>query len=76
MPISATRFSGLGNFGDVRVKLPSPPFRVGQSPFSSGSVAVESSQARDRTLQAGVKTSPVQAAAIRTLNRPFHAFRR
>ena len=30
---------GLGNFGDVRVKLQSPPFQVSQYPFSPNSAA-------------------------------------
>ena len=29
---------GLGKFGDVRVKMSSPPFQIGQYPFSPGNV--------------------------------------
>ncbi|MGC8639135.1 MAG: Calx-beta domain-containing protein [Isosphaeraceae bacterium] len=80
---------GLGNFGDVRVRMYSPPFQIGLYPFSPGSPAatkVESLGAviADQTRSARTKARAAAKPAVRQvapsvarpLNRPFHAFHR
>ena len=59
---------GLGSFGDVRVKLQSPPFQVSQYPFSPNSAA--STAARPMV------ALPGRGAKATTMNRSFRAFRR
>ena len=79
---------GLGNFGDVRVKMYSPPFQVSQYPFSPGSAASKAAKpliALDAVSRAKASSSQATAAkpasrgnstsVARTMNRPFHAFR-
>jgi hypothetical protein len=67
---------GLGNFGDVRVKLATPPFQISQYPFSPGSAAVASpTQAipgPSVTPEAASRRSSTRVAW--TMNRPFHSF--
>ncbi len=79
--------SGLGRFGDVRVKLSSPEFRIGAYPFSSGSAAPLA--ARSQIVLSPLETTASSPKAItpkpaarkhstgmsRTMNRPFHSFR-
>ena len=78
---------GLGNFGDVRVKMYSPPFQIGEYPFSPGSTVSTASTALKPLLKvasphAAGTLSPKQTAehtagsaskivAI-SMNRPFH----
>jgi len=70
---------GLGNFGDVRVKLASPPFQIGQYPFSPGSAASTAARllidvsALEATTSSSRSLAPRTQA--RTMDRPFHAFR-
>jgi hypothetical protein len=77
---------GLGNFGDVRVKLPSPPFQISQYPFSPGSAAskafkplialsaVEAKASSSQVVAAKPASRGNSTSAARTMNRPFHAF--
>ena len=79
---------GLGNFGDVRVKLASPPFQISQYPFSPGSAAstaakplialseVEANTSSGRSLVHKPASHGKLASNARIMNRPFHAFRR
>jgi hypothetical protein len=65
---------GLGQFGDVRVKLASPPFQISRYPFSPGSAA---SQTRaipslSVTPEPVRRRSPARPAS--TMSRPFHSF--
>ena len=66
---------GLGSFGDVRVKLSSPPFQISQYPFSPGSAASKAAVARSAQAvnpkPASRRRSTLEA---RMMNRPFHAF--
>ncbi len=68
---------GLGNFGDVRVKLASPPFQISQYPFSPGSAAskdaVASSKQAVKQKRANREKPTIES---KTMNRPFHAFHR
>ena len=77
---------GLGNFGDVRVKMYSPPFQIGQYPFSPGSLASTGTKSLLSVIEAQAKrqspgaaaqaaTRPTPTRTARTMNRPFHAFR-
>jgi len=67
---------GLGNFGDVRVKMSSPLFQITQYPFSPGSVA--STAVKPLTAASGprAKDSPDQTIVAKAMNRPFRVFRR
>ena len=67
---------GLGNFGDVRVKLASPPFQISEYPFSPGSGDVQTIQPMVALSRAGAKADPLRTVAVRTMNRPFRTFRR
>jgi uncharacterized repeat protein (TIGR01451 family) len=78
---------GLGRFGDVRVKLPSPPFRVSRYPFSRPAASSTAITPLIAVSKPGAKTSVSEAAplgpAARTssggvtqaMSRPFRAFR-
>ena len=67
---------GLGKFGDVRVKMSSPPFQISQYPFSPGSVAAKTAGPMTVVSGAGVKARASQTAVARTMNRPFRVFHR
>ena len=63
---------GLGRFGDVRVRMYSPPFEIGQYPFSSGSTAASTlvTLAEPAILTEGSPTGTVRRAAARPMHRP------
>jgi hypothetical protein len=63
--------SGLGSFGDVRVELATPPFQIGQYPFSSGSPA---SQTRAIPSLSVTPEIASRRRSTRTMNRAFHSF--
>jgi uncharacterized repeat protein (TIGR01451 family) len=79
---------GLGSFGDVRVKLASPPFQIGLFPFSPGSAALTAARPMISLSAVGAKTSSRESflskaasrgkstSVAKALNRPFHAFHR
>jgi hypothetical protein len=64
---------GLGNFGDVRVKMYSPPFQIGQYPFSPGSAVSKSSAGSIVTIEPEHLEKLV--AMPRSMNRPFRVLR-
>lgn len=64
---------GLGNFGDVRVKLSTPPFEISHYPFSPGSTVSTSSLRQAVTPEAATRSRSISVA--RTMKRPFHSFR-
>jgi uncharacterized repeat protein (TIGR01451 family) len=77
---------GLGNFGDVRVKMSSPPFQISQYPFSPGSVAstavrplifssvVGAKRSARLTLEPKPASRGPLSSVASTMNRPFHRF--
>ena len=65
---------GLGNFGDVRVKLQSPPFHVGQYPFSPNSAASAAATPSIALSSAGGTQARSTAAKPMAMNRPFRRF--
>ena len=65
---------GLGKFGDVRVKMFSPPFQIGQYPFSPGSASLKTSSSQVVTAQPASRSK--SASVSRTMDRPFHLFHR
>jgi hypothetical protein len=71
-----TTIWGLGKFGDVRVKLFTPPFLISQYPFSPGSAAAMAAGPMNAISDAGVEPGPIQAVGAQTPKRPFRAFRR
>ncbi len=64
---------GLGQFGDVRVRMYSPPFQVGQYPFSPGSTASGTLRtlAQPAIITKGSPTGTVRTAAARQRARPM-----
>ncbi len=68
---------GLGNFGDVRVKLFSPPFQIGQNPLAPSSAAAPAAQPSSSQAVVRKPASRGSSTSVaRTMNRPFLAFRR
>jgi hypothetical protein len=65
--------SGLGSFGDVRVKLSSPLFRVGSYPFSSGSAVSKASVSQAILSEPATRSSSTRV--FQRIHRPFHSFR-
>jgi hypothetical protein len=63
---------GLGNFGDVRVKIASPPFWISQYPFSPGSAASETRARVSPAVTPRPASRRSSTRAARTMNRPFH----
>ncbi|HKM56423.1 MAG TPA: hypothetical protein VJY33_23670, partial [Isosphaeraceae bacterium] len=65
---------GLGQFGDVRVRMYSPPFEIGQYPFSPGSTASGTLRtlAQPAIITKGSPTGTVRTAAARQTARPMH----
>ena len=53
---------GLGQFGDVRVRMYSPPFLVGQYPFMPGSSTAHTALAPVRAAKAVAKTTSRKTA--------------
>ncbi len=78
---------GLGSFGDVRVKLASPPFQISQYPFSPGSAAstaaspllalpaVAPKSSSSHSLVRKPAHRGISTIVARSMNRPFLAFR-
>ncbi len=75
---------GLGNFGDVSVKMYSPPFQVDLYPFPSSGSGGKTGKALVRPTNVAVKASSSAAMAPHRVltasgatpaQRPFHAFR-
>ena len=67
---------GLGNFGDVRVKMSSPPFQIGQYPFSPGSSASKAAVSGSSQAVTPRPASRRNSTSVSsTMNRPFHWFR-
>ena len=64
---------GLGKFGDVRVKMFSPPFQIGQYPFSPGSASLKTSSSQVVTAQPASRSKSASIAL--TMRRPLHSFR-
>ena len=62
---------GLGNFGDVRVKLKTPPFQIGQYPFSRGSTVPKASSSPAVKPRAATRDRSLRVA--KTMKRPFHS---
>jgi uncharacterized repeat protein (TIGR01451 family) len=68
---------GLGNFGDVRIKMSSPPFQISQYPFSPSSRASSLAFPQIGGIPGAVETRPLARSAVtRTMRRPFHVFHR
>ena len=78
---------GLGQFGDVRVKMYSPPFQVGQYPFSPGSASLKTTGSLislealvfnlAQTGGGSKATGHVHAQGVaKPMIRPFHSVRR
>jgi uncharacterized repeat protein (TIGR01451 family) len=73
---------GLGQFGDVRVRMYSPPFLIGQYPFSPGSTASSTSKALAQAdaVTKGSPSSTAKTSAVRrattSLLRPMVKFHR
>jgi hypothetical protein len=65
---------GLGAFGDVRVKLRPPQFRISQYPFSPGSLASETQAIPSLSVAHKPASRRASTGAARTMDRPFHAF--
>jgi len=77
---------GLGQFGDVRVKMYSPPFQVDHYPFSPGTASLKTAGLLIRLDSAVLKSAQAGAGGkassqvhslgvVKSLNRPFHSFR-
>jgi hypothetical protein len=66
---------GLGNFGDVRVKLTSPPFHISRYPFSSTSASSTAITPLIAVSKPGAKARTSSGGVAQAMNRPFRAFR-
>jgi hypothetical protein len=64
---------GLGQFGDVRVRMYSPPFLIGQYPFSPGSTASATLKtlAQPEAVTKGTSTSTAKKAAAKRAAAPM-----
>jgi hypothetical protein len=62
---------GLGQFGDVRVRMYSPPFEIGRYPFSPGATASGTlmTLAQPAILSKGFPTGTVRTAAAKPVHR-------
>jgi hypothetical protein len=69
-----TTIWGLGKFGDVRVKLTSPPFQIDQYPFSPGSPALQTQAIPSVSVAREPASHRNSARAAGPMIRPFHSF--